>query len=670
MAGSADRYYVTTPIYYVNDKPHLGHAYTTVAADVVSRWHRMNGRSVHFLTGVDEHGQKVLQAADKKGISPQQHVDEMVQPYQRLWQALGIRYDDFIRTTEPRHERVVQAVLQKLKDQGDLYEDVYEGWYSTSAERFWTEKDLVDGKCPDTGQPVEWVRETNWFFRMGKYADQLRDWLDRHPDFVQPESRRNEVLGYLKKDVGDLCISRPASRMSWGIPFPWDDQFVTYVWFDALLNYITALGYHPDGPTSELFAKYWPADHQLVGKDILTTHSVYWSTMLFALGLTPARCLYAHGWWTVEGQKMSKSLGNVVDPHLLIDEYGVDTFRYHLLREISFGSDGDFSHSALMARYNADLANDLGNLLHRAVSMSHKWLGGEVRALGETTAADEALDVLCTRAAGTYTAELEALHFDRAFDALWELIGAGNKYIDTQEPWALNRNGDHARLGAVLRRCLEIVRVAALLLQPVMPGKAQALLAQLGLTGDAPLPLHRVDGLDGLTEGAVLPPGDPVFPRMMELPARVQQLLDGVGGGKGTAAPADKLDRKPKPPPAPKKEPPVAEDSKDLISIDDFAKVELKTGRILEAAPHPDADRLLVFKVDVGEETPRTIVAGIASRFEPETLIGQTVIVVANLKPAKLRGVESQGMMLAAGGKQVKGLCTVTEPVLPGTPVR
>ncbi|RME24665.1 MAG: methionine--tRNA ligase [Deltaproteobacteria bacterium] len=672
-----DTYYVTTPIYYVNDKPHLGHAYTTIAADVVARWHRLRGQRVHFLTGVDEHGQKVLEAATRRGISPQQHVDEMVEPYKALWERLGIEYDDFIRTTEPRHERVVQAVLQRLKDQGDLYLDAYEGWYSTAAERFWTEKDLVDGKCPDTGQPVEWVQEENWFFRMSKYADQLRDWIADHPDFIRPESRRNEVLGYLRKEVGDLCVTRPVSRMSWGVPLPWDDRFVTYVWFDALLNYISALGYTPDGEPAADFRDFWPADHHLIGKDILTTHAVYWSTMLFALGERPARQLYAHGWWTVEGRKMSKSLGNVVDPHLLIDEYGADVFRYFVLREIPFGYDGDFSHQALMERFNADLANDLGNLLHRSVSMSARWLGGEVGALDAPTEADVALQELADRAVATYAAELEALQFHKAFEALWELVRAGNKYIDTEQPWALNRQGDEERLAGVLRRCLEIVRVAATLLQPVMPQKSHELARQLGivLDDDEHLSLEGVARLDGLEAGTPLAPARPVFPRMQELPPRIRALLaetlgtqadppsrsePDAGGGAAESASS----------PTPNPETPVAEEQTPLISIDDFAKVQLRTGRILEARKHPDADRLLVFKVDVGEEQPRTIVAGIASRYEPELLVGQQVVVVTNLKPARLRGIESQGMILAAGGKQVRGLVGVSEPLPPGTIVR
>ncbi|MDP6931512.1 MAG: methionine--tRNA ligase, partial [Myxococcota bacterium] len=381
-------HYVTTPIYYVNDAPHLGHAYTTIAADVWARWHRLSGREAFMLTGTDEHGQKVYRAAQERGLTPQQHVDAMSEPYKVLWARMGIAYDDFIRTTEPRHTRIVQQVLQDLHDRGELYAADYEGWYSTSAERFWTEKDLVDGKCPDSGQPVEWIKEKNWFFRMSKYADRFRAWMEEHPDFVQPASRRNEVLGALRKEIGDLCISRPRTRLPWGIALPFDPDYVTYVWFDALLNYITAVGFRSD---PERFESMWPCDVHLLGKDILTTHSIYWSTMLFALGLEPARLLYAHGWWTIEGRKMSKSLGNVVDPHLLLDCYGPDAVRYFLLREIPFGVDGDFNHAGFMTRYNADLANDLGNLLSRARKLI---LGGLAGVLPEPVQTDADRDLV------------------------------------------------------------------------------------------------------------------------------------------------------------------------------------------------------------------------------------------------------------------------------------
>ena len=652
----SDSFYITTPIYYVNDKPHLGHAYTTIAADVVTRWHRMNGRFAYFLTGTDEHGQKVFEAATKRGITAGQHVDELCEPFKALWQALDIQNDDFIRTTEPRHTTVVSAVLSRLFDDGDIYTADYEGWYSTSAERFWTEKDLVDGKCPDTNTPVEWIKEKNYFFRMSKYADRLRDYIADNPDFLQPAHRKNEVLGYLKGEVGDLCISRPKARLPWGIPFPMDPDYVTYVWFDALLNYISAIGYHPDG-ASERFNTLWPASYHLVGKDILTTHSVYWSTMLFAMGLSPAKCLYAHGWWTIEGQKMSKSIGNVVDPHLLIDCYGADAVRYFLMREIQFGADGDFSHMGFMTRYNADLANDLGNLAHRSLSMTTKWLGGKIPPLDPCTEADDVLQAVADAAVADFRTQIEGLQIATALGSLWRLVQAGNKYIDDMEPWKLNREGQAERLAGVMRRCLEICRVAAVLLSPVAPNKGQELGAKLGM---AALDVDNVAALSGLVTDTPVAPGEPLFPRMVELPERIQAALGAALPEKAIAA-AEKSNKKKQ-----KQEAPVAEaeeQTESFIAFEDFMKVKLKVGEIVEAEKHPNADRLLALKVEVGEDRPRSIVAGIAAKYTAEDLIGKKIVIVANLKPRKLRGVLSEGMLLAASGSELEGLITVDDGV-------
>jgi methionyl-tRNA synthetase len=644
------RFYVTTPLYYVNDKPHIGHAYTTIAADVIARWHRVKGDEVHFLTGTDEHGQKVFEAAEKRGMTPKQHADDMVKPFQELWQRLSISNDDFIRTTEPRHTSVVQAVLSLLFERGDIYADDYEGWYSTAAERFWTEKDLIDGKCPDTGQPVHWIKERNYFFKMGKYADQLRQWVTDHPDFLRPDSRRAEIEGYLRKDVGDLCISRPKARLPWGIELPFDTDYVTYVWFDALLNYITAIGYRPDAPVPAR----WPATYQLIGKDILATHAVYWSTMLFALGLSPAQCIYAHGWWTIEGQKMSKSLGNVVDPNLLIDAYGTEPVRYFLLKQIPFGGDGNFSHDDFMVRFNADLANDYGNLGHRSLSMIGKWCGGVVPPLDAPTERDDELTALAQRTLAEFTEQIEALQFSVAFETLWGLVRAGNKYVDSEEPWRLNREGDTVRLGGVMRRALEVCRIAAVLISPVMPEKSAEMLAKLGLSETR---FERLDSLDGLIEGATLTLGEPLFPRMQQLPDTILAAREAVE--EAPARPAKKKSKK-------GREPEVVEP----IEIADFAKVQLKVGRIRSAERHPNAERLLVLKVDIGEQRPRQIVAGIASLYTPEDLVDRTVVVVANLKSAELRGVLSEGMLLAAGGKEVIGLASIPEGAEPGTTVR
>lgn len=661
-------FYVTTPIYYVNDKPHIGHTYTTVMADVAARYHRLRGDDVWFLTGTDEHGQKVLRRAQERGLTPQAHADELHQRFKDVWSRLNISHDDFIRTTERRHSTVVQQVLQTLYERGDIYRASYAGWYSTAAERFWTEKDLVDGKCPESGLPVEWLEESNYFFKMSHYADQLRRWIDEHPDWVRPENRRNEVLGALRKDVGDLCISRPMARMSWGIPLPFDADYVTYVWFDALLNYISALGY---GSSDERFDRYWPANLQLIGKDILTTHTIYWGTMLFAMGLEPARCIFAHGWWTVEGQKMSKSLGNVVDPHLLVDAYGPEPVRYVLMSEKAPGPDGDFSHKGFQLRYNAELANDIGNLAHRALSMTEKWLGSVVPPLDPDREADLALAALVREAVTAYAEQMERVEMNEVVAQIVAIANAGNKYLDRQAPWALNKAGDTARLGGVLRRTLELCRVVGVLLSPFCPDHARALLDRLSV-GDARW-TERFAGLDQLTAGAAVTVGEPLFARMLELPPAIVAALEQIEApAKAPAPPAKPKENRVSQTavPAEPAEAAKAAEPAPLIEYDDFAKIQLRAGRVVSAERHPNADRLIVMKVDVGEPEPRTIVAGIASRYAPEELVGQQVVAVINLKPVKLRGVMSHGMLLAAGGGNVQAMVTTSQGVDPGTIVR
>ncbi|MDP2316255.1 MAG: methionine--tRNA ligase [Pseudomonadota bacterium] len=674
--GQVARFYVTTPIYYVNDVPHVGHAYTTVAADTVARWRRLRGDDVMFLTGTDEHGQKVLRAAEKKGHTPQEHADETHVRFKQLWDALGIQFDHFIRTTDASHQAFVQAQLQKLYDNGELYASDYSGWYSTSAERFWAEDELKDGKCPDTGQPVEWITEKNWFFKMSAYQDRLLAHIAAHPDCIQPELRRNEVLGYLKKPLGDLCISRPKARLPWGIPLPFDRDYVTYVWFDALSNYLSAL----EGGKEA----FWPADYHIIGKDILTFHTVYWFSMLFAMGYAPPKHVYAHGWWTVEGTKMSKSLGNVVDPHLLVDAYGADAVRYFLLREIPFGGDGDFSHQAFLVRYNADLANDLGNLGHRVLAtMLARWMGGVVPEAGPATDNDRALAAVAVRAAEAFDTNVSALQFRQALEALWELVRAGNKYIDTEEPWALNKRGETARLGTVLRNILEIWRIAASHLACLWPKKSGEMLAKLGLTEPDLAPTF-----DRLVPGTPVSAGDPLFPRLDAIPAGIQAALVTAKAAIAAETPEPKNNRKaakadkPKTPElpvstdapvtTPATTPPAAAPAPTpaLIEYDDFGKVQLRTGRIVSAARHPNADKLLVLQVDVGEPEARQIVAGIAAAHTPESLVGKDIVVVVNMKPAKLRGLVSQGMLLAAGGGDVAALLTAGADIAPGTVVK
>ncbi len=655
-------FYVTTPIYYVNGRPHIGHAYTTIAADAFARYQRAKGRPAFFLTGTDEHGQKVLEKAESRGMSPRAHADDMVETaWKPVMQRLGISYDVFMRTTADFHVAAVQEVLTRLHGEGLLYKDTYEGWYSPAAEKFWTEKDLVDGNCPDTGLPVQRVEESNWFFRMSRFQEPLLQHIEANPGFLRPENRRNEVLGFLRKPLGDLCISRPKARMSWGIEIPFDTDFVTYVWFDALLNYLTAIGYSPSRGWD---ADRWPAALQLVGKDILTTHAVYWTTMLMALGAPLPKTLFAHGWWLAgDGRKMSKSLDNTVDVDLLAGSFGVDALRYYLLREISFGADGAFTYEGFLNRYNADLANDLGNLAHRGLSMTTNWLGGVVPPVDGDTGREAALAALFAEVVPRYDAAFEDFDPQGALAAVGDLVRAGNKYIDDTQPWALNKAGQHAELRTALRSVLEIAHAAAVMLRPVMPEKSAELLTKLGRTAeqaDAALRtwLGGAPKLDLLEVGAALSLGDPLFPRFREQPPAVQAELDRITAAAAAleaAAPA------PEPKAKPKGKAKVAEPPAQ-IAYEDFAKVALRVGKVVAAEKHPSADKLLVLRVDIGEAQPRQIVAGIATRYAPDELVGKSVVVVANLAPAMLRGVESQGMLLAAGGAAVIDLVSVEAP--------
>ena len=653
--------YVTTPIYYVNGLPHIGHAYTTIAADALTRWTRATDRPAYFLTGTDEHGQKVLDAAKARDVSPQKHVDEMVVAWKAMWVALGVEPDRFIRTTDADHVEVVRASLQKLFDAGEIYSADYEGWYYVPDEIFVTDKDVDDGKY-DKSKLVR-LTEKNWFFRMGKYKEALVAHIEANPKFIRPDQRKNEVLGFLKKDLGDLCISRPKARMGWGIPIPFDEDYVTYVWFDALLNYLTGIGWHPTNPTHGWDVR-WRDAVQLLGKDILTTHAVYWSTMLLGLGVPLPKTLFAHGWWTAaDGEKISKSKGNAIDIKLLADCYGPDAARYHFLREIAFGADGGFSYDGFQVRYNADLANDLGNLAHRSLSMATTFFGGVVPAYVERTAAEDAVRDAATAVVRDVAAAMDDLQPNIALARIFDLVRIGNKYVDTQAPWALNKKGDE-RVRTVMRTVLEIGALLGALLVPFLPHKAPELLAKFGKDGAwgtrylGSVVAHDVT-LDALSAGDHVAAGDPLFPRFLELPAPIAALFV-----KETPVP----DSKPvETAPVAAAEPAVAA-GKAPISYDDFAKLELKVGKIVGAEKHPNADRLLVLKVDVGEAAPRTIVAGIAKKFAPEELVGRSVVVVCNLIPAKLRGIMSEGMLLAAGGDQLVDLVNVAAD--PGTIVR
>lgn len=629
-------YYATTPIFYVNAAPHIGHAYTTILVDVVTRFHRLKGDDTYYLTGTDEHGEKVAKAAAAAGMEPQAYVDRVSGQFRATWDSMGIAYDGFIRTTEASHKKVVQEVLQRVYDAGDIFYGEYSGLYCVGAERFVTEKELVNGCCPDSDDPPELRTEANYFFRMEKYRPWLRETIEANPDLIRPERYRNEVLAMLREPIGDLSISRPRARVPWGIPLPWDEEHVTYVWFDALINYWSHL------VDTGLTQRYWPVVNHFIAKDIVKPHGVFWPTMLKAAGIPLYAHLNVHGYWLADERKMSKSLGNAIKPLDLQEKYGHDAFRYFLLRDMSFGLDASFHEAGIAERVNSDLANDLGNLLHRTLGMLGRYTDGVVPAFGDLTPDDEALrDVFLALAEGTVR-RFDDLQFDRAIEDVMVAVRRANKYVADQQPWALAKDpAQAARLGTVLRTVVEALRVASVLLEPVIPTKARELRAQLGLP-DAAATLADARRWDGVPEGTVTRPGEPLFPRV-DLEALAAAMAE-------TAAP------------------PLVH--KDEVAIDDFAKLELRVARVTACEPHPKADKLLVLTVALGPET-RTIVSGIREHYAPADLIGRQVVVVANLKPVKLRGIESQGMILAAEDAAGGLALVIPERELPdGTEVR
>lgn len=638
-------FYVTTPIYYVNDNPHIGHAYTTLLADALARCHRAAGDDTWFLTGTDEHGQKVQKAAEAHGMTPIEQCDKTVVRFQELWKRLGITNDDFIRTTEERHKTIVQKILQDLFDRGLIYKAEYEGLYCVPCERFFTEKDLRDGNCPECGRPVDKIVESNYFFRMSRYKDWLISYIKEHPGFIQPAFRANETLGFLTtKELGDLCISRPKSRLSWGIELPFDRDYVCYVWFDALINYISAIGY---GSDMAKFERYWTSCMHLIGKDILTTHTVYWPTMLHAMGLPMPKTIFAHGWWLTGNTKMSKSLGNVVNPMSMADKYGVDAFRYFLLAEMTPGNDASFTEEAFVARYNSDLANDLGNMLSRVVKLTIKNFGGRLPAPASLTDDDQALLNKAQEAIGLFESNLREMKPDRGLDAALNVVREANRYIERTAPWALAKEGKMERLGTVLYVAADTLRVVSGLLAPIMPGKMAELRRTLGLNDEQAARCDFAslrDPENRIAPGSQMQDISALFPRI-----QLEQNAPAESG-----KPAKAKDAKPEKKPSEKKEEPLPE---GIITIDDFAKVQLKTATILEAERIPDRDRLLKLKIDVGGEI-RPLVAGIAQYCKPEELPGRTIVIVANLKPRKLAGFESRGMLLAA--KNETGLKLIT----------
>ena len=647
-------FYITTPIYYPSAKLHIGHAYCTTIADAIARFHRLEGDDVFFLTGSDEHGLKIQQKAEEAGVTPIEYTDKIVAGFQNLWKRLSISNDDFIRTTQKRHERVVQEIFRRIYAKGDIYKGEYKGLYCTPCESYWTEHQLDEnGCCPDCHRPVQEVAEEAYFFKMSKYQDRVLQYIEDHPDFIQPVSRRNEMINFIKQGLDDLCISR--TSFNWGIPVPIDPKHVIYVWFDALTNYLTPIGYL-DNP--EMFQKYWPADLHLVGKEIVRFHTIIWPCILMALDLPLPKKVYGHGWLIVDGDKMSKSKGNVVDPIGLIDEFGADAIRYFLLREINLGQDGNFSRDALIGRINSDLANDLGNLLHRTLSMTLKFQGGVVKAPAGESDVDRSLKEDARETVAFFERNMEDMQLSLTIKKVWAFISRANKYIDETAPWALAKDpAKEQELANVLYNLTEALRVISVLISPFMPTTAVRIWQQLGLAQDfASVRTEDIEQWGGVPAGLHVGTPEQLFPRI--------EVEKEEAAPQPAAAKQEKKEKKDK------KDKQAQEALPEgIISIDTFGKVQLRVAEVKAAEPVPKADKLLKLTLSLGEGVPeRQVVSGIAPWYAPADLVGKHVVLVANLKPAKLRGVRSEGMILAAGdGKDLK-ILEVDMPA--GTEVR
>lgn len=624
-------YYITTPIYYPSANLHIGNTYTTVAADAIARFKRLTGYETFFLTGTDEHGQKIQRLAEGKGITPIEYVDEIVAGIKELWKMMNVSYDKFIRTTEEYHIEAVQKIFKQLYDQGDIYKSEYEGLYCTPCESFWTETQLVDGKCPDCGRPVEKTKEEAYFFKMSKYADRLIEHIENHPEFIQPESRKNEMLNnFLRPGLQDLCVSR--TSFNWGIPVTFDEKHVIYVWIDALANYATALGFQ--NSNDELYKKFWPANVHLVGKDILRFHTIYWPIMLMALGQPLPKQVFGHGWLLVDGGKMSKSKGNVVDPVTLVKHFGTDAVRYYLLHEIPFGQDGLYTSEIFIKKTNSDLANDLGNLLNRTIAMVHKYFDGIIQAPAAKEAIDEELIKVALEAPAKVEGRMDALKLPEALDEIWAVVRRSNKYIDETMPWVLAKDEEKKeRLGTVLYNLIESLRIVSVMLSAFLPETSEKINKQLNTSKTT---WGSLASFDGTEVGAKVGEGEVIFPRI-DVEKKLEELAK-LQESQKTEAAVKNTEMKP---------------IKPEITIEDFEKIDLRVVKVLACEPVKKADKLLKLKIDLGGEE-RQVISGIAKYYKPEELVGKYVVLVANLKPVKLKGELSQGMILAASDDKDK----------------